>query len=125
MQTTGRPSWLNPWNRIGAMRPVSNTMRRQLGAFVNSPAIASAVDAVLLSRTTTPSRSRTQTWVSSIEISRPAKYSISGLLFQILADPIGLRGRAPAHYPMLKKGCGADSLLIQFSRRIGGSRDDG
>jgi hypothetical protein len=28
---------------------------------------------VLLSRTTTPSQSRTQTWVSSIEISRPAK----------------------------------------------------
>ena len=34
------------------MRPVSITMRRQSGAFANSPAIASAVDAVLLSRTT-------------------------------------------------------------------------
>src|SRR5277367_5677757 len=45
MQTTGRPSWLNPWNRIGAIRPVSNTIRRQLGAFANSLAIASAVDA--------------------------------------------------------------------------------
>src|SRR5271166_5561905 len=40
--------------------------------------------------------------VSSIEISRPAKYAISSLLFHILADRIGLRGRAPAHYPMLK-----------------------
>src|SRR5580700_630754 len=48
-------------------------IRRQLGAFDNSPAIASAVDAALLSRTTAPSRSRTQTCVSSIEISRPAK----------------------------------------------------
>jgi hypothetical protein len=34
---------------LRAIRPVSNTMRRQLGAFANSPAIASAVDAVLLS----------------------------------------------------------------------------
>ena len=31
------------------MRPVSNTIRRQLGAFANSPAIACAVDAALLS----------------------------------------------------------------------------
>src|ERR1700722_9138073 len=58
------------------MRPVSNTMRRQVGAFANSPAIACAVDSVLLSRATTPSRSRTQTCASSIEISRPAKESI-------------------------------------------------
>jgi integrase len=40
------------------MRPVSNTMRRQLGAFHNSPAMSSAVDSVLLSRrlTVRPSR---------------------------------------------------------------------
>src|SRR3984885_2198760 len=63
-------------NRIGAMRPVSNAMGRQLGAFANSSAIACAIDAVLLSRTTSPSRSRTQMCVSSIEMSRPAKYSI-------------------------------------------------
>jgi hypothetical protein len=55
------------------MRPVSNMMRRQLGTFANSPAIASALDSVLLSRTTMPSRSRTQICVSSIEMSRPAK----------------------------------------------------
>jgi hypothetical protein len=41
--------------------------------FHSSAEIASAVDAVLLSQTTTPSRSRTQTCVSFIEISRPAK----------------------------------------------------
>jgi hypothetical protein len=46
-QTTGRPSWLKPWNWIGAIRPVSNTIRRQLGAFANSMAIACAVDAEL------------------------------------------------------------------------------
>ena len=58
--------------QIGAIRPVSNTTRRQLGAFTNSSAIAClAIDTVLLSRTTSPSRSRTQTWVSSIEMSRP------------------------------------------------------
>ena len=45
------------------MRPVSNTMRRQVGAFANSLAIASAVNSVLLSRATTPSRSRTQTCI--------------------------------------------------------------
>jgi hypothetical protein len=45
---TGRSSWLSPWNKIGAIRPVSNTIRRQLGAFSNSSAIACAVDAVLL-----------------------------------------------------------------------------
>ena len=33
-------------NRIGAMRPVSNTMGRQLAAFANSSAIACAIDAV-------------------------------------------------------------------------------
>jgi hypothetical protein len=27
---------------------------------------------------------------------------MSDLLFQTGADPIGLRGRPPAHYPMLK-----------------------
>jgi hypothetical protein len=27
---------------------------------------------------------------------------MSGLLFHILADRIDLRGKAPAHYPMLK-----------------------
>jgi hypothetical protein len=27
---------------------------------------------------------------------------LNGLLFHILANPIGLRRRAPAHYPMLK-----------------------
>jgi hypothetical protein len=27
---------------------------------------------------------------------------LNGLLFHILADRIGLRRRAPAHYPMLK-----------------------
>jgi hypothetical protein len=27
---------------------------------------------------------------------------LNGLLFQTVADPIGLCGRAPAHYPMLK-----------------------
>src|SRR6516164_2846009 len=27
---------------------------------------------------------------------------LNGLLFRIVADPSGLRGRAPAHYPMLK-----------------------
>src|SRR5271168_2589351 len=40
--------------------------------------------------------------------SRPSRYRgrqnspSFGLLFHILADRIGLRGRAPAHYPMLK-----------------------
>ena len=43
----GGPSWLKLWNKIGAMRPVSNTIRRQLGAFANSSAIASAIDADL------------------------------------------------------------------------------
>ena len=40
--------------------------------------------------------------------SRPSRYRgqqntlLNGLLFQIRADPIGLCGRAPAHYPMLE-----------------------
>ena len=83
------------------MRPVSNTMRRQLGALANSPAIACAVDSALLSRTTMPSRSRTQTCVSSIEISRHQNSPLNALLFHILANRIGLR-RTAAHYPMLK-----------------------
>ena len=49
MHTTGRPRRLSPRNRIGAIPPVSNTMRRQLGALTNSSAIASAVEIVLLS----------------------------------------------------------------------------
>jgi hypothetical protein len=60
--------------QIGAIRPVSNTMRRQLGALANSSAIASAVEIVFL----VDNRSfaiQNADGVSSIEISRPAKYS--------------------------------------------------
>src|SRR5580700_5114514 len=43
------------------------------------------------------------TCVSAIETSRPAKYSIFGFSSSNDgADPIGLRGRATDHYPMLK-----------------------
>ena len=42
------------------------------------------------------------------DTSRPSRYRgqqnspLNGLLFRIVADSIGLCGRAPAHYPMLK-----------------------
>src|ERR1700691_5832892 len=91
-------------------------MRRQLGAFDNSPAIAYAVDSVLLSRTTTPSRSRAQT------ASHPSRYRgqqnspSNGLLFRIAADSIGLCGRAPAHYPMLKN---SDFASITIEKAAG------
>jgi hypothetical protein len=38
---------------------------------------------------------------------------MSDLLFHILADRIGLRGRAPAHYPMLKNSDFFASITIQ------------
>ena len=54
MHTTRRLRWPIAWNRIGAMRPASKTIRRQLGAFANSSAIARAVDAVSPSRLAPP-----------------------------------------------------------------------
>ena len=81
------------------MRPVSNTIRRQVGAFANSPAIASAVDSVLLSRATTRLRDRERKHASHPSRYRGQRNSpCSVLLFHILADRIGLRRRAPAHY---------------------------
>ena len=69
------------------MRPVSNTTRRHAGAFASEAAIASGVDAVFASCTTVPSRSTTQTCVSSIEISRPVKWPI-GRSPLLMTEPI-------------------------------------
>src|SRR5271170_8428997 len=102
MQTMGSPSWLKPWKSIGAIRPVSNTIRRQAGACASAVAISAGVDGTFASCMTTPSRFMTHTCVSAIETSSPAKYSMCALLFQNGADPIGLRCGAAAHYPMLK-----------------------
>ena len=56
------------------MRPVSKTVRRQLGAFDNLMAIAAMPSTPTCSRKPiTPSRSRTQTCVSSIEISEASE----------------------------------------------------
>src|ERR1700730_2502002 len=58
---------------------------------------------------TTPARSKTQTCVSSIETSRPAKYSMFGLLSQRRSRFYRPPGRAAPHYPMLKNSnFGAD-----------------
>ena len=91
-----------------------NTIRRQLGALASSLATAGAVDSVLLSRTTTPSRSRTRTWVSSIEMSRPAKsfhwtISSSGRR-QFLSAHVE---ELPPDYPMLKNWEYSTSITIQ------------
>src|SRR5277367_2517880 len=61
------PELARPLKQRRRHLPVSDATPRQRGGFANSSAIACAVDAVFLSRTTTPSRSRTQTWVSCIE----------------------------------------------------------
>jgi hypothetical protein len=44
MQTTGTPCSLRPWYSIGAIRPVSNTTRRQAGALDSTAAIAPGAD---------------------------------------------------------------------------------
>ena len=59
--------------------------------------------------TTAPSRSRTQTCVSSIEISRPAKKSMSALLFQIPADSYRPERSSSRPLPNIEK--------LDFSRR--------
>src|SRR5215472_11073147 len=63
------------------------------------------VDGTFASCITAPFRVTTHRCVSSIETSRPAKYSMFGLLFRKTEpESIGLRGRATDHYPMLKNG---------------------
>src|SRR5215467_2776251 len=56
-------------------------MRSTAGPFAKAAAIAFGTVGVLASRMTFPSRSMTQTCVSSIETSNPAKYSMAALLF--------------------------------------------
>src|ERR1700726_3557328 len=63
------------------MRPGSNRTRSTAGPFAKAAAIVLGAVGVLVSRMTLPSRSTTQTCVSSIETSNPAKYSIAALLF--------------------------------------------
>src|ERR1043165_3450370 len=82
MQITGSPSWRKPWYSIGAIRPVSNTILRQVGSRASSAAISAGVDGTFALWMTAPFRPMTQTCVSAIETSSPAKYSIVGLLFQ-------------------------------------------
>jgi hypothetical protein len=55
MQITGGPSASRPWFSVGAMRPVSNTIRLQSGAFANPTAIAAGEVVVFVSSTTPPS----------------------------------------------------------------------
>jgi hypothetical protein len=57
---------------MGAMRPVSSTILAQAGAVFSTAAMASGVLAAFASRTTAPSRSPPQMWVSFIETSKPA-----------------------------------------------------
>ena len=66
------------------------------------PTIASGKLATFVSSMTPPSRSTTQMCVSFIEISNPAKHSMTALLFRMGSDRIGLREEQPSHYPMLK-----------------------
>jgi hypothetical protein len=47
---------------------------------------------------------------------------LNGLLFHILADRIGLRRRAPAHYPMLKNS--NFSRRSQFRRPMAASMEN-
>lgn len=57
---------------MGANRPVSSTILVQADTVSNTAAMASGVLEAFASRTTPPSRSTTQMWVSFIETSKPA-----------------------------------------------------
>src|ERR1700674_6029146 len=102
MQITGSPSALRPWYSVGAIRPVSNTIRLQSGAFANSALIALGEVVVLVSSTTPPSPSTTQICVSFIDTSNPLKYSMTALLLPLGSRSYPTPGEQPPHSPMLK-----------------------
>jgi hypothetical protein len=65
---------------------------------------------------TAPFRPMTQTCVSAIETSSPAKYSIVSLLFQCQSRSYRLLQKSRDHYPMLKNSF---SAMLDF---LGGLR---
>src|SRR5580704_9118806 len=73
------------------MRPVSNRTRSTDGPFAKAAAIVLGAVGVLASRMILPSRSTTQTCVSSIETSNPAKYSMAVSSSHRKADLIDFR----------------------------------
>src|SRR6195256_1257765 len=85
------------------MRPVSNTIRLQSGAFANPEAIAVGEVVVFVSSTTLPSRSTTQICVSSIDTSNPAKYSMAALLLASVSRHYRPLRRAAAPLPHVEK----------------------
>src|SRR6202048_3749562 len=80
------------------MRPVSNRTRSTDGPFAKAAAIVLGAVGALASRMILPSRSTTQTCVSSIETSNPAKLSSS----YRKADLIDVPGAA-AQLPNVEK----------------------
>src|SRR5438105_1346076 len=77
-------------------------MRRQVGSCASSAAISAGVDGTFALWMTAPFRPMTQTCVSAIDTSSPAKYSIVSLLFQCQSRSYRLLQKSRDHYPMLK-----------------------
>src|SRR5215468_4132292 len=91
-------------------------MRSTAGPFAKAAAIAFGAVGVLASRMTFPSRSMTQTCVSSIETSNPAKYSMAALLFLLESRYYRLSGSSRplpdvAKVIELELRAGADAFL--------------
>src|SRR5580693_10732687 len=84
------------------MRPVSNRTRSTAGPFAKAAAIVLGAVGVLASRMILPSRSTTQTCVSSIETSNPAKYSMVLSSSNRKGDLIDVPGAA-AQLPNVEK----------------------
>jgi hypothetical protein len=62
-----------------------------------------AVDGTFASNITAPFWVTTHTWVSSIETSKPAKYSMFGLLFRKTKPRLPASGEEPPPLPNVEK----------------------
>src|ERR1044071_1095184 len=90
-------------------------MRRQVGSRASSAAISAGVDGTFALWMTAPFRPMTQTCVSAIETSSPAKYSIVGLLFAMTEPILSASAEEPPTITRVNQPTG------HFGRPIGGA----
>src|SRR6266513_1162482 len=89
-------------------------MRRQVGSCASSAAISAGVDGTFALWMTAPFRPMTQTCVSAIDTSSPAKYSIVGSPLPMTKPILSASAEEPRPLPDVEKLLFGD---VRFSRR--------